>query len=526
MKLEFNHNNTKIIVKDSTKQEFNQLKLHLNRLVEGYHFKKRLKLGVWDGVWDHFHNGNIHFGLWQEIYNCCKKYDFPFEIDKTKFPFDNTITYEQVETFCKEYFDGYRLTDKTENGQLIKGGEFTPYEHQMKAVFKLLKYKFGIVEVATAGGKSLICSIFIFYLLRFINPNMKILLIVPSITLVCQFYDDILDYNIGFNKEQQNPFDLNIVEIMSDKPRKNREDTEPNIFIGTYQSLEKYDDKFFKQFGAVITDEAHKSKAKTLDTILSRTFETALYRFGVSGTFPKETSAEYLSIQALMGPKLMTVKFKELNDKGLVSNMKIKTLVINYNDYSFAENVYNIKKFGKGKRAYDLEKEYCQKSDKRKLFLNKLVSKFNSNSLILFHNVEYGEALYNFFRDNIKDKEFYYIDGSISSEKREAIKKMMEVTSGNPKILVASYGTLSTGVSIRAIMNIVFADSFKSDQIIRQSIGRGLRLHKEKSKLHVFDIVDRFHKNFKNILYNHYLVRRDDIYKKQEMPFEELQFSI
>jgi len=56
----------------------------------------------------------------------------------------------------------------------------------------------------------------------------------------------------------------------------------------------------------------------------------------------------------------------------------------------------------------------------------------------------------------------------------------MELTDGNPKILIASFGTLSTGVSIKAIKNMIFADSFKSDVIVRQSIGRALRLHKDK----------------------------------------------
>jgi type I site-specific restriction endonuclease len=97
----------------------------------------------------------------------------------------------------------------------------------------------------------------------------------------------------------------------------------------------------------------------------------------------------------------------------------------------------------------------------------------------------------------------------------------MEKTDGDPKILVASFGTFSTGINIKAIMNVVFADSFKSDQIIRQSIGRGLRLHAEKDKLVVFDIVDRFHKSYTNILYNQYISRRDNIYKKQEFPINE-----
>ena len=196
-------------------------------------------------------------------------------------------------------------------------------------------------------------------------------------------------------------------------------------------------------------------------------------------------------IQDLIGPILLTVKAKELIKKGLISDVKVKALILQYEDYNFAENVFSIKKNGGGKRAYELEKKYAQNSDKRKLFLTKLVGKFKKNSLVLFHNIEYGTELYEFFRSNIVGIDFYYIDGSTPSEKRTYIKKQMEITDEkNVKVLVGSFGTLSTGVNIKAINNLVFADSFKSDQIIRQSIGRILRLHSEKQKAFVFDVVD------------------------------------
>jgi type I site-specific restriction endonuclease len=134
--------------------------------------------------------------------------------------------------------------------------------------------------------------------------------------------------------------------------------------------------------------------------------------------------------------------------------------------------------------------------------------------------------MYNFFRDNIPGIDFYYIDGSTDAKKREYIKKQMEITDGNVKILVASFGTLSTGVNIKSITNVVFTDSYKSDQKIRQSIGRALRLHKDKDKAVIFDIVDRFHTSYKNILYNHYIYRKNEIYKRQEYPFDEIKVSL
>ena len=208
-------------------------------------------MGIWDGTIDHFKNGIIRYGLWKEIYRCCKEHGYKFDIDKSQFPFDLDIKIEDIQNFSKEYYIDYRV-QPTENNPV---GYFTPYEHQIDAIYNMLKYKYGIIEVATAGGKSLIFSTFMFYILRYINPDYKFLLIVPQMSLVTQFYDDVIDYNTGYNKEQKNPFDIRIEEIFSDKPRKVRDGIVPNLFIGTYQSLINYPEDFFHQFDVVITDE-------------------------------------------------------------------------------------------------------------------------------------------------------------------------------------------------------------------------------------------------------------------------------
>jgi superfamily II DNA or RNA helicase len=529
MKFKLNENHTKLILVESTREEYNQVKRCLSPYVNNYRFMPRYKLGVWDGKIDFFKNGHINFGLWHEVYEICKEYGYPFQVlNKEQFPKDHKLKKQDIIDFCEDFYAGYYTSHKkNEKGEIVEEGKpFFPYEHQIDAIFKLLKYKYGLVEIATAGGKSLVFATIVFYILRNIDPEAKFLLIVPNISLVTQFYDDLIDYNLGYNKENEEPLDINIQEIMSDKPRKIREGEEPNIYIGTYQSLEKYPLNFFKQFMVVGTDEAHRSKSKTIETILTKTFGTAQYRFGMSGTYPAKESSEFMTIESLMGPNLLTVKAKKLQEEGLISNLKIKALQLNYEEYNFAEKVFLVKKRGGGRQAFELEKEFIHNSERRKLFLMKLVSKFQQNSLVLFHSIEYGKTLYNFFRDNIGGKNFYYIDGQIKAKKRNQIKKIMEETTGAPKILVASYGTLSTGINIKAITNIVFTDSFKSDQIIRQSIGRGLRLHEEKDKLIVFDIVDRFSLKYKNTLYQHYLSRRNKIYKEQQYPYDELKIRL
>jgi superfamily II DNA or RNA helicase len=270
----------------------------------------------------------------------------------------------------------------------------------------------------------------------------------------------------------------------------------------------------------------HTAKAATMQSILQRTLGSAKIRFGMSGTYPIDSSLEWLSIVSLHGPKLINISAKKLMDKGLISNVKIKSIFLHHDNRKFAEGVYNIKKRGDGQKAWQLEREYIQNSSKRKTFIKNLTDKFKSNSLILFHTIEFGTDLFNFLKDNCLNKDIFYIDGSTSMEKREYIKKVMEDTTGNPKILVASFGTTSTGVNIKAITNIIFAQGFKSPQIVRQSIGRGLRLHSQKNKLVVFDLVDIFHADYKTILWKQYESRRDEIYKKQSFPLDELNIKL
>ena len=322
------------------------------------------------------------------------------------------------------------------------------------------------------------------------------------------------------------PFDLRVEEVMSERPRKHTGTQDANIYIGTYQSLEKWPKEFFDQFHTVVTDEAHGAKAKTMLSILKRTFGKAYSRFGVSGTFPEDDTCEILTIQSVLGPKITEVSADELKKKGIISAMEIKAVIMNHNDLEFADRMEQIRKGGYGKEAFQIEKEYIHVSDKRLDFIKKIVDKCESNTLLLFHTIEYGQKIMNKLSEELPDKEFYYIDGGVSGKKREVIKKQMEETDGKVRVLVASYGTLSTGVSINAIFNVIFVDSFKSEQIIIQSIGRALRLHTDKTKAMIFDLVDVFDpKNMNNILYRHFK-ERARMYDKRKYPYKTIKINL
>jgi len=540
MKFRYDAKNEELVISESTRIEYNQLKIWLTRKVKGYRYMQPFKMGIWSGDQSYFRNGKINLGLWRECFKGCKEIEVPFIIEnKEDFPINRDVTLESVKDFCDSFFSEHKIKDK--DGNWIP---FKPYDHQIESAYKILKNRFCMAEVATSGGKSLIISIVIFYTLKKIDADAKFLLIVPSINLVTQFYENIFEYNFGFNfldkmdlknltetvrdkkiesiieGSDYNPCFLKIEEIMSDRPRKYSDKEEPNIYIGTYQSLEKYPKEFFKQFHTVACDEAHGAKSKTILSILKKTFGHAYSRFGVSGTFPPDDSCEILTVQSVLGPKITEVTANQLKEKGIITPMEIKAIIMNHNDSDYEERLLYIRKSGLGKEALELEKDFIHNSDKRTDVIKKLIDKCDKNTLLLFHSIEYGQKILNKLQTEITDKEFYYIDGEVKNKKREEIKKILEESSDKVRVLVASYGTLSTGISIKNLHFLILADSFKSETIIIQSIGRLLRLFDGKTKAVIFDLVDIFSMKKSNTLYKHFL-ERVKMYEKRKYPYIE-----
>lgn len=533
MKLRYDKNVERLIVTKASTLEYNQMKIWLNRFVKGYKFMTAYKRGVWSGKINHFHDGQINLGLWKECFKAMMEIEHKLKLEnKEDFPLNRDVTLEKVTKFCQDFFKDHKITK--EDGEVI---DFMPYDYQIETAYKILKNRYCLGEVATSGGKSLIISIVFFYTLKYTDPDAKFLLIVPSISLVSQFYDSILEYNLGFQKSEETPqnntpIDVRIQEIMSDKPRKYSGVGDPNIYIACYQSLakkENWEDEFFQQFHTVAVDESHSAKSKSLINILERTFGSAYSRFGVSGTFPDEMSAEILTIQSLMGPIVNSIKAKKLQKEGRISHVKIKQIHLNHDDPTFNQNLNDIRKMpNQGARAYQLESEYIRNSDKRMNFVSKLVEKCGSNTLVLFNIIEYGTKLKDRLIQDLGDNvEVLYIDGGVKKKDRQVIFDKMEIDDDDiTRVLVATYGTLSTGLSINNLHNIIFTESFKSEQRIIQSIGRGLRLKEGKDKAIIFDIIDYYvDQHQRNSFYRHGK-ERARMYNKHGYPFDTLKFVL
>jgi len=275
----------------------------------------------------------------------------------------------------------------------------------------------------------------------------------------------------------------------------------------------------------ICVSNCHQAKAATLQSIMKRTFKHAYNRFGVSGTFPPEDSLEILSIQSVLGPIITEVSATDLVKAGTITPMSIRAVILNHNQKEINDRLKYVRKQGAGAEAFRYEKDFIQQSDKRLKFIQKIVDKCDNNTLLLFHTIEYGKKIFEKLSSELTDKEFYYIDGEVSGKKREEIKANMDKSGGKVKIGICSFGTVGTGWSIKNLHYLIMADSFKSDIIIQQAIGRILRLFLGKSKAVIFDIVDVFSTDMNNILYGHFL-EREKMYKKKKYPYKIVKINL
>jgi len=131
--------------------------------------------------------------------------------------------------------------------------------------------------------------------------------------------------------------------------------------------------------------------------------------------------------------------------------------------------------------------------------------------LVLVDRIEHGETLTAEIKKHSKKKKVYFIRGSVEVDDREKIRRIME-TNDNV-VCVAITSIFSTGINIKNLHYILFANAGKAKIKIIQSIGRGLRLHENKDMLIIFDISDRLEYS------NKHLSKRLSLYNKEKIKY-------
>ena len=394
----------------------------------------------------------------------------------------------------------------TEALKLHAGGKpIQAREYQQDAVDHCIKQGRTLLLSPTASGKSLI----IYSLIRYHQAKgRKQLVIVPTTSLVEQMYGDFQDYATA-DKHLSAPD--NCHRIYGGKEKSN----EYPITISTWQSIYKFPKKWFEQFDVVYGDEAHLFKAKSLTTLMNKLTNTP-YRIGTTGTLDG-TKTHRLVLEGVFGQVHKVTTTKKLMEDKQLANLKIVCCTLNYKDV--------IRKEMKGK-TYQEEIDWLVTNPDRNEIIKNLTIAQEGNTLVLFQFVEkHGSVLHEMISNSVKKgRKVFFVYGGTETEQREQVRAITEKE--NDVIIIASYGTFSTGINIRNLHNIVFASPSKSRIRNLQSIGRGLRKGDKKVVCNLFDIGDDLSwKSHKNYTLNH-LIERVKLYNEEGFDYKLVKIDV
>ena len=461
-----------------------ELRDHFKFEVPNMKFMPQYRNRHWNGeihLYD-MRSKQIYVGLLDKIVSFCKNYGYTYRFEDNKFyglPFEvnDGISFEGV----KDYMNSIC--------------SHSPRKYQIEGVYDALRHNRKLLISPTASGKSLM----IYSLVRYyVDKGQKILLVVPTTSLVEQMYKDFLDY--GWNADSY------CHRIYSGREKSN----DAPVTITTWQSVYKLDRTFFEDYNVVIGDEAHLFKSKSLISIMTK-LHHAKYRFGFTGTLDGTQTHKWV-LEGVFGPSYKVTRTDELMKQGHLSQLDIQCVVLKHPPQKF--------------EVFEDEIQYLISHEQRNRFITNLSLDLKGNTLVLFSRVEaHGAVLYEKINNNKgENRKVFFIHGGVDTEERELVREITERE--NNAIIVASYGTFSTGINIKNLHNVIFASPSKSRVRNLQSIGRVLRKGKNKTKAVLYDISDDCTYNSrKNYTLNH-LIERIKIYNEENFNYEIITIQL
>ena len=441
-------------------------------------FSPQYRNKYWDGKIRLFstQTGEIYIGLLDRIIQFCKDHNYTYEFRDNKY---YGLPFEVNENISKEGVKDYMTTIS----------RHAPRDYQVEGVYDALRHNRKLLISPTASGKSLMIYSVVRY---YVERQQNILIVVPTTSLVEQMYKDFADYGWDVGSYCH--------KIYAGKER----ETDSQVIITTWQSIYKLPKQYFSRFNVVVGDEAHQFKSKSLISIMTKLCD-AKYRFGFTGTLDGSQTHKWV-LEGLFGPSYKIIKTDELMQKGHLAQLDIKVLLLKHPPHRF--------------EVFEDEVQYIINHQKRNNFIKNLALDLKGNTLVLFARVEgHGQPLYDLINNSkTGNRHVFFVHGGVATEERELVREITERE--NNAIIVASYGTFSTGVNIRNLHNVIFASPSKSRIRNLQSIGRVLRKGENKVKATLYDIADDIsYKSRKNYTLNH-LIERIKIYNEENFNYD------
>ena len=448
---------------------------------EAKFLKRNPRYKYWDGTIRLYSpaTGDLYHGLMKHVQTWADEKQYIVEYEKNDWYGDIEDDNKFVSPAGVKHF-----MDKISN---IK-----PRDYQYKAVYEAIKYNRKLLLSPTGSGKSLMIYAIVRY---YAATAKKILIVVPTTSLVEQMGNDFISY--GWNADDF------IHKIYGGKDKV----TDKNIIISTWQSIYKFPKRYFDDIDCVIGDEAHLFKSKSLTGIMTK-LHNAKYRFGFTGTLDGSKTHKWV-LEGLFGECERVTKTDDLIKEGYLSKFRIKVLLCKHAPQHF--------------ESYHDEMEYLVEHKGRNNLIKNLVNDLDGNTLVLFNYVEkHGTPLYELINNIINpERKLFFVHGGTEVEDREEVRQITETESN--AIIVASYGTFSTGINIKRLHNIVFASPSKSRIRNLQSIGRVLRKGEGKDIATLYDIADDI--GGQNYTLRH-LNERVNIYNDENFKYEVIKVNL
>ena len=455
-----------------------ELSEHFQFEVPGAKYMPAVKRRYWDGKIRLYSpgTGEIYCGLYDYLTDYLEKKGYEYEVIEDKYfgrpnDVEEYVTPEGTAAFIRALRIPFKIRD-----------------YQLKGIFSAIKFRRKLLLSPTGSGKSLI----IYALVRWhLLKEREILIIVPTVSLVEQLYKDFIEY--GWNVRD-------VHKIMGGEEKY----VDSPVVISTWQSIYKEPKKFFERFDVIIGDEAHQYKAKSLTGILTKCMD-AKYRIGLTGTLDG-MEAHQLVLEGLFGRVDRVTKTSDLMKKGHLTPLKVRVVLLRHGWVPFDH--------------YQQEMEYLCMHTRRSNFICNLALDLKGNTLILFNYIEkHGEPLWEMINNKVsKDRKIFFIHGGVDAYEREEARSICERE--KDAIILASYGTFSTGINIKNLHNVIFASPSKSRVRNLQSIGRVLRKGDNKAQAVLYDIADDCSKDHQYNYTLRHLSERIKIYDEESFDYE------
>lgn len=362
---------------------------------------------------------------------------------------------------------------------------------QKDSIIAGLKRGYGTIVLATGSGKSLAQALLIENYIGHMSQNdfrFKCLIVVPGLSLVNQLLNDFADYGVTFEYSGWT----------GDMPL---QDTEVVICNSEILNSQFNKHPWIIDVNLLVVDECHKINDTADITKLLNKIKTP-NKFGFTGTLSDKPIDQWKTI-GTFGPVIYKKKSKELRDEKFLSDVVINVIHLTHNPAKIFK--------------YKDELEYLYNHEKRNQIIGKLADALSGNALILVNHLDHGDQLLHTLHSR-SNKRVFFVKGETEVSERQKIIDMME--KDDNIICIAMSSIFSTGINIKNLPNIFFVGLGKSFIRVVQSIGRGLRLHENKSKLRIFDIMD-------NLKYSTYhAIHRQEIYNNEEICWKEKRINL